>query len=223
MENKVKELASELNQALSRDNNPSSTEWAPVANYRTDTLTPEDVDAVLRKSGWYDIYVRGDWDRVDERDDLQAWLVNAYLERKEPPRGLFVAGSLGVGKSTLLGLFARFFAKNFSLFPRFIPVGVLFDMYFDRQSEKISEFMRSTVLFLDDIARAYAADFPAAKFENFMEFRYANLLPTFISSDVDLESLGKKAGYERIADRIADPKWMRHMTYVGESKRRIKT
>lgn len=153
-------------------------------------------------------------------DDIKKFLEKEYfIQKQDYPCGIFITGSVGIGKTSLCALIGKFFIKSWRIIPRFISTGNLFDMYFERKQSEVEELMHSTILFLDDLGREYGADFPVAKFENFIEYRYGNLLPTFITSNLTLEDLRARPMFERIADRINDPRWMKHLILVGASKR----
>lgn len=142
-----------------------------------------------------------------------------------------MTGDIGVGKTSLMALFARDIVRMkargidgvedrvFQAVPDFVSMGMLFDLYFERKYDQVDKYMKAQYLFLDDIGTEYASDFPLAKFGNFIEYRYGNILPTFITSNTSLDDLRKRSGFERIADRINDPKWMTHFVYAGKTKR----
>jgi hypothetical protein len=186
-------------------------------------LSDADVLKRLDNSGWYKLYQSSEWDECSCEEIIKGFLSTEYWNIETPnPRGLFLSGGIGVGKTSTLCLIAKWLTKHFNSIPKFISTGMLFDMYFEKKYDKVNELMNATVLFLDDLGREYPADFPLMKFENFMEYRYGNLLPTFISSNISIEDLRKRPGFERIADRIVDVKWMAHIVYAGKSKRHSK-
>lgn len=160
----------------------------------------------LAEFGWYKIYLGSTWDQ-------------SPVQKMVPDSGMFISGGIGTGKTSLMALMAMDMVSRFNCVPKFISTGFLFDMYFEKKTTEINTLMESTLLFLDDLGREYPADFPLMKFENFVEYRYGNLLPTFITSNMSIDDLRARTGFERIADRINDPKWMKHLTIPGGSKR----
>jgi DNA replication protein DnaC len=187
----------------------------------TESNTEEECQRLLLRSGFYRIYATASWEKFSLTEEVKEFLRHDYFEAQEHlPRGMFITGSIGIGKTSLCALIGKSLVNHWRLIPRFVSTGTLFDMYFERKHTEIEDLMRSNVLFLDDLGREYSADFPTAKFENFIEFRYGNLLPTFITSNLLMEDLRKRPAFERIADRINDPRWMKHLTLVGESLRR---
>jgi len=173
---------------------------------REESIASEDVRTKLSDYGWYKIYLTSKWE-------------HSPVERIVPQEGMFISGGIGTGKTSLMALMAMELVYQFNCVPRFISTGFLFDMYFEKRGAEIQSLMESSLLFLDDLGREYPADFPLMKFENFIEYRYGNLLPTFITSNMSIDDLRTRTGFERIADRVNDPKWMKHLTISGGSKR----
>jgi DNA replication protein DnaC len=196
---------------------PSSHKFfrPPSWNHDWNTCTER-----LALNGFGELYRNATWDKVEGGEKIYHALRKEFLADEHKPRGLFVSGNIGVGKTCLLALCARFLIQNWNAVTHYIPAGALFDLYFEKNTGVVNALMQSEFLFIDDIGRAYSADFPVSKFETFIEHRYANLLPTFISSDMSLDDLRKKNGFERIGDRINDSKWMMHVTLSGKSKRK---
>jgi DNA replication protein DnaC len=184
-------------------------------------LEDDETRKKLIACGWYKLYLDAEWTQTENSDYIKEMLKKEFwFNNAEYSKGMFITGSVGVGKTSLIALIGKYFAKYFPIMPYFVPTGVLFDMYFEKKYTEVNKLMESTVLFLDDLGREYGSDYPLSKFENFMEYRYGNMLPTFITSNLKIEDLKKREGFERIADRINDPKWMIHLLYAGETKRK---
>ena len=83
-------------------------------------------------------------------------------------------------------------------------------------------FQDKMILFLDDLGRGYddKAGWSLALQDEYIDYRWRNSLPTFITTNKTPEELRGWPGYERIIDRIADPAWMKKIVIAGESKRR---
>lgn len=185
-----------------------------------DVIDDNEVDIKLKACGWYSLYLDSKWEMVIDEKIIKDMLKREYWDNNTNyPRGLFITGDIGVGKTSLLCLIARWFKKYFPITPHFVSTGMLFEKFFEKEHNEISMLMKASVLFIDDLGREYRADYPLSKFENFIEYRYGNLLPTFISSNIKIEDINKRDGFERISSRINDPKWMIHLTYAGKDKR----
>lgn len=150
--------------------------------------------------------------------------------------GALICGSLGTGKTSILSYLAFRIIKELSIpdskhfgytgYPQwqipdinFIPTGELFDLFFEKEKERVLELRDSKILFLDDFGREYQTDFPLSKFENFIEYRYANLLLTFITTNIDPKTLSENPKWSRIVDRFRDKKWMDIIEIKGKSMR----
>jgi len=150
--------------------------------------------------------------------------------------GALICGSLGTGKTSILSYIAFQLIKEracpskhfgYSTFPqwesmvniKFIPTGELFDLFFDKDKEAINAYRDCPILFLDDFGREYQTDFPLSRFENFIEHRYANLLLTFITTNIAPADLADNPKWSRIVDRFRDKKWMDIITIKGKSMR----
>jgi len=83
-------------------------------------------------------------------------------------------------------------------------------------------FDKKMILFLDDLGRGYddKAGWSIALQDEYIDYRWRNSLPTFVTTNLTPEELRTWPGYERIVDRIADPAWMKTIVVTGESKRR---
>jgi len=145
-------------------------------------------------------------------------------------KGAIISGSLGTGKTSILSYLAFKIIKEFSVkgdgfeewhIPpmNFISTGELFDLFFEKEKERIDALRSSNCLFLDDWGREYQTDFPLSKFENFIEYRYANLHTTLITTNIAPVDLPKNPKWSRIVDRFRDKKWMDIIEIKGKSMR----
>jgi hypothetical protein len=194
-----------------------SVRYFPAPSYNLDDAT---ITNRLLTYGFGRLYADALWESCPSASTVLPILKQEFFTAVDHvPRGLLIMGNIGVGKTSLLALIARYLVKQWNCCPRYISTSELFNLYFEREYELVNSLMKAQILFLDDIGRSYTADFPVSKFETFIEYRYAHLLPTFISSDMKLEDLRAKQGYERIADRLNDKKWLIHLELAGRSRR----
>ena len=178
------------------------------------------VKTLLSRSGWHRLYLESDWEQCTAVTVLKSYMEKEFaFNGQDQPRGLYLTGSVGVGKTSALALIAQWLGTYYGAPCRFVSTALLFDMHYEKNYQAINSLMESTILFIDDLGREYPADYGMIKFENFIEHRYANLLTTFFTSNVSIQDLRSRVGFERIADRVNDPKWMNHLTMAGTSKR----
>lgn len=103
---------------------------------------------------------------------------------------------------------------------RYIRTSGLFNLFFERRLDRIEELQSCSILFLDDLGVEYSTEYPLSKFEDFIEYRYSEKLPTFITTNIHPKELRKHLDWARIVDRILDPRWMQVVTIAGESMRK---
>ena len=136
-------------------------------------------------------------------------------------RGLLILGPVGVGKTcslvvmlkTILSKYIktetvigfdreRFTTGQFTYPPcRFATINQIFSAIFQKNNELIEQLTRTRFLFIDDFGRGYYHDFPFSAFEELIDFRYANKLPTYITSNQTAALLSEEPKYRRVVDR----------------------
>jgi len=198
----------------------------------------------LHDVGFGKIYLRPDPAKIRPKKEVESKIKELH-GGLESVKSLLISGPIGTGKTTILCYLAfhclrllaipsqslyRFFSSKegpegfvgfeWSL-PQiaFISTGELFDLFFDRERKITEDLKKTPILFLDDFGREYQTEFPLSKFENWIEHRYANLLLTFITTNISLKDLAKRDRWARIVDRFRDEKWMQTLTIHGKSMR----
>ena len=185
-------------------------------------LTPSDEHNRLVEGGWYLRYLQdSSWKDVEQMKAIQA-ILKAEFVTKKTYRGMFIYGNIGVGKTSLLNLISRYLVRNFEGWLLYMPATVLFTKLIKGSDQELSDIQKCTFLFIDDLGKEYDTDFPLSRFSELIEYRWANMKPTFFSSNLDMETIRKKVGYEHIADRMNDSNWMIHHFYAGKTKRKRK-
>jgi DNA replication protein DnaC len=167
-----------------------------------------------------------------------------YLKSKAMSKrmGLFIVGSVGTGKTSILAYIAfhlakivrhtwmqrdptdsEYWAARLPEYMRFITATALFNLFFGWQDKetmmRIEIYREIPVLMIDDLGREYRSDFPVSRFEEFIEYRYANELTTLVTSNISPQKLQEMVEFERIVDRFRDSKWMKLITITGKSQR----
>lgn len=82
-------------------------------------------------------------------------------------------------------------------------------------------FLDASYLFVDDFGRGYddRSGWNVALLEEYIDDRWRNKRPMFITTNKRPEELRAWDGYARIIDRLLDPAWMRKVWIGGKSKR----
>lgn len=195
---------------------------------------------IVQQIGFGKMYLRPKGNRILPRKEIEG-KIKEIKERGYETKGMTICGPLGTGKTSILCYLAACFVRNVAPLtgatyrpdpkaeficldwgmPKiaFSSTGELFELFFDKRKATIDYLKRVSVLMLDDFGREYQTDFPLAKFENFIEYRYANVLTTFITTNIAPVDLADNPAWARIVDRLRDPKWMEVITIKGESMR----
>lgn len=181
----------------------------------------------MESSGFFPRYTEGSWDFLPE--DIRVAIREKLREEffgdvTREPRGFFIYGAIGVGKSMLLGLMAQSVIRQFAATVRFVSSGMLEEMFYrsigdEKKKQQIELLKVCDVLFIDDLGAEYGSEFSMTGFTNIIEFRYAQYKPTFITSNYSVAELSEIDGYARIASRLNQENWMQHLSYLGADKR----
>lgn len=186
--------------------------------------------------------------RMDRLSDKMVRVLHGAVDVlfSDKPKGLFLMGGVGSGKTSFLYLLHKaIFERHVdTLFERGAfqgyetgegdSVAVIalrgLDTGFITHMELISKLRKDPDeesyktrrgLMVDDFGRSYedAKGWNIAIQDEFFDYRWKNMLVTFLTSNYTPEDLRKMPGYERIVDRLADKDWITPIIMPGKSKR----
>ncbi len=189
-------------------------------------LSIEEGQKRIVAAGFYPRYAQGGWEFIPEnfRVPIRTALRNEFFENiHTEPRGFFIHGGIGVGKSMLLGLMAQSIVRQFQANIKFASATILEDLFFGvrdtNKKQQLEALKTCDALFLDDLGAEYGSEFSMTGFTNIIEYRYAHFKPTYITSNYAVHELAEIEGYGRIASRLNQNNWMLHLHYKGADKR----
>ncbi|WP_042354830.1 primosomal protein DnaI [Bacillus rubiinfantis] len=142
----------------------------------------------------------GDSGRLDAGDQAATFLMN--YEKGEKPKGLYLYGKFGVGKSYILGAIANELAKKqISSMIVYVPE-LLREMKSSiadaTLNEKIEALKKEPILMLDDIgAEAVSSWTRDEVLGPILQFRMLEKLPTFFTSNFDFQGLEHHLTYSQ--------------------------
>lgn len=158
-------------------------------------------------------------------------------------RGVFLTGPKGVGKTSVLALLLKAYLRaarceivealpdsdialeRMGLFDR-VDVGFCTheELVNALRSDDFTERMilRRRVMFIDDFGRGYddKSGWNLSRQDDYFDRRWRNRCPTFMTSNLSPKQLRSWQGWDRVVDRIADPRWMEVFIINSESKRK---
>lgn len=100
----------------------------------------------------------------------------------------------------------------------FINATTIFRLIRKFDEENISKIKKTICLFIDDFGTQSNTDFAFSEFDELIDYRYKNMLPTFISTNLSKQQFGEIKIMARMIDR-----WRECMDFIhvpGESMRK---
>ena len=126
-------------------------------------------------------------------------------------RGLLLLGSLGVGKSCILGVVARAGLRFWGEAPWASPsllyadCGELTRALIRRDlSERASELRKVPLLLLDEMGSEYDSEYGRAALDEFLRWRHAYERATCVASNISAKLLAEDPRWQRTYDRLRD-------------------
>ena len=133
-------------------------------------------------------------------------IINSFADK-----GLFISGPPGVGKTLLLSIIANELLRNahqviFYTVPVLLrSIKATFEPNSDVSTDQICRSVsEAPVLFLDDFGSERMSEWVAEQLFNIVNFRYEAMLPTFFSSNFDLQELKSKMSIDPKTGRPSD-------------------
>lgn len=149
------------------------------------------------------------WDKfVVDKDNQEAYKIcreySAGLS-KETKSGLLICGDVGVGKTHLaVAILSTAFRKGISAAMVYIPdlLAELRKEMQDDEKKGLADKVRSRrFLVLDDLGAEKASEWTEQELARLINYRYENMLPTVITTNLTRKELIEKLG-QRGADRL---------------------
>lgn len=158
----------------------------------------------LVRAGFGKRYHSPDPTRIRGLETVNEWLANMATNVRTG-RGLVFSGDVGVGKTMALAYIGRqLLEADIGVWCVHMEqvVSALADR--DRRGAALRRLKSVQVLMLDDLG---AAEFPTwmlGVFEGAMEYRYANMKPTFITTNLTRKDLVDASALRRVIDRLRE-------------------
>ncbi len=129
-----------------------------------------------------------------------------FLSQYDDSKGLFLYGPCGTGKTHLLYALSRIFIAN----NRDVIVLTITELLdgsrkeFDAERTYLEKIMKHTgVLMLDDMGAEKTSDWTSEVVYKVINHRYLHVLPTFITSNLDMQGIHDKYG-DRVSSRLSE-------------------
>jgi len=134
--------------------------------------------------------------------------VRSYVDTYDGTKGLILTGKYGTGKTGLLVAALREFASVGIRSFRFTTGPDLFDMLrqgYDKgdAAERLHRIQATRLLVIDDLGAEKPSEWTHERVFSIVNHRYENQLPTWVSTNCDMETLSQRIG-ERSVWRLAE-------------------
>ena len=187
------------------DEEMAAARTAPRANLQQPArIEPRtNVDASLRAAGFGARHInkRG-WKPWNPNDAMQRVLV-----RLGEGATIGVAGNFGRGKTQMACEVCRAWIESGKGQPLYMTAATLMERlkaaWNGEGDDPRKSLRRTPLLVVDDIQNEYHTDTWRVEFGNFMDYRYANLLPTMLIANWTKADFAKNVG-QRITSRISE-------------------
>jgi DNA replication protein DnaC len=193
-------------------------------------LYSEKLENYLDYIGLYERYRNVDVDRIYPIKEIKEYVDNLDQNIKMG-LGLFLCGSFGVGKTSILSYLIQkvysfgswdqyedIWRRNYSI--QYCTVSKLFNLMFRKEEDELKKYQIYDFLVLDEFGREYDHDFPLSRFEELIDYRYGNMKTTCIATNLTIENLKGLNEYAHILSRFSDRSWIKTIQISGEDQRK---
>lgn len=196
----------------------------PVARFsmfrRPAPLSEEEtVSGLVDKVGVPIAYAAANWEdgdnRMDNADRFREWLVKSYTV-DEYPKGVLILGEGGSGKSSLLGLIARFIFRNYNLSMSYYTPESLLATIMDRDNIGNT----TQVLLIDGYGRRGISNLLETKMCDVIEYRFSHRLTTYITIDLQNGYRSENNNAPAAWRKLEDKSWM-YPKYLRPTKKGV--
>ena len=137
--------------------------------------------------------------------------VRDYKERKDI-KSLLISGNVGTGKTHLVAGVIDYLARLLKrqgvkiVFTTAINLIRLIKFSINSMDfeETIESFQYPSLLIIDDMGSEYGSDFAKEILFSIIDYRYSEMLPTIITTNLNLSTLREKAGNDRLISRLLE-------------------
>jgi DNA replication protein DnaC len=137
--------------------------------------------------------------------------VRDYKERKDI-KSLLISGSVGTGKTHLVAGIIDYLARLLKrqgvsiVFTTAINIIRQIKFSFDNRNfeETVEALQYPALLVIDDIGSEYGSEFAKEILFSIIDYRYSEMLPTVITTNLNLSTLRERAGNDRLISRLLE-------------------
>lgn len=188
----ARENGMELPPLKSLEERTVTLEFAPSGFVRCKSRPDVEIRKILARVGWGQMWA--EWEKVPVTEDTIKFLKNLILATFESriKHGLYILGKPQIGKTSLAWLIAKFAAKNYRISPYFVSISNF------EEDNNLRKF--APLLFIDEIESFRYKSLE--RIESIIFHRYQHNLLTYVTSNISLEDLAQRDGFEGIAHKF---------------------
>jgi DNA replication protein DnaC len=156
--------------------------------------------------------------KTDEQRVIIDYLKKNFLEQDlEASSDILIMGSIGTGKTYISCAFGLEFIREKIKEVKYTTEHQLLELYFQKNYQEYKIFRQSKLLILDEIGKRGLAEWQRVQLEEFLSFRYNEVLPTIFITNLTQRQFKEFIG-ERLSDRLKETN-IKTFALNGESLR----